>query len=85
MVDEPLISADDDLIEAIAEHAAANPGAELRADASVVIDQLCEAVGAARRAQRFHAPNIRVVGDGMPGAVEEQREPLFFGLLRNGR
>ena len=85
MVDESLISVDDDLIEAVAEHAAADPGAELRADAGVVIDQLCAAVGALRRAQRFHAPNIRVVGDGMPCAVEEQREPFFFRFLRTGR
>jgi hypothetical protein len=83
MVDQPLVRFDDDVIEAVAEHSAPNLVAELRADTGIVIDQLPRTVRAGRRAQRLHAPDIGVVGDNVPRAIEEQRQTLFLWLARN--
>ena len=78
VLDEPLVGQANVVVEPLPEHTAENA-----VDADRVVDKLRLLVFALRRAQRPHAPDVRISFDAVPGAVEEERETLLL-LLRAG-
>ena len=82
VVDQPFIGAGDRGIDTLAEHAAADPFTEFGAEAGGVIGALLAAIGACRQDQRAKPPDVGVVADLVPGAVQKQCETFLRGGCR---
>jgi hypothetical protein len=82
VVDQPLVRADDFIVQPVPKHPAAGVASERRADTFVIISELRLPVPAGGSDKGFQTPDICIVVDVIPRPIEKDGDPFFH---RHGR